>query len=99
MKFGEVMAVICTFTLIALLAIFVFTSRFESMKLREENNKTNQEETNTRFEEVYRQETNDTTLIVIVDRETDVQYLISNTAHGTGIATMRDTNGAVLLRE
>ena len=37
--------------------------------------------------------------VVLTDRETDVQYLVVVGNSGVSVTTMRDTNGAVLLRE
>lgn len=56
--------------------------------------------TNDRFECVYEQNKGVSgTIYIIVDREKDVEYMLIATPNGTGLTTMRDTNGMVLLRE
>ena len=57
------------------------------------------EQTEERFEVDCRQKIDDYELIIVTDRETDVQYLVTKSGYGIGVATMRDTNGMVLLRE
>ena len=95
MKSETRIGIICTIVCIIFLtlATYSYVSR---------NNNANMEDSShTRFEIEYKQNLEGwgTRLIVVTDRETDVQYLITQASNGIGVATMRDTNGAVLLRE
>ena len=103
MKHETKIGIICVVVCALLLLVAFYVIRYEDLKAqRTANASSNIEGTDSddRFEIEYTQRiSNYEYLIVVTDRTTDVQYLITRSTEGIGVTTMRDTNGMVLLRE
>ena len=82
--------------------LLVFVAAFVATREKSTEKQLLPEEQN-RFETAYSEEFPTESyinkLLVISDRETDVQYLVVISSTGVGVTTMRDTGGTVLLRE